>query len=65
MVQDYIIHRFIRERGGKASKQEILEALGSDKDSKRIIEEKLTMMERFGIVVIDGDVVRLIDRSTK
>ena len=59
MVQDYIIHRFVRERGGKASKQEILEALGSDEESRRMIEEKLTMMERFGIVAIEGEDVRI------
>ena len=41
MVQDYIIHRFIRESGGKVTKQEILEALGSDEESRRMIEEKL------------------------
>ena len=54
MVQDYMIHRFIREQGGKATKREILEALGSDEDSRRRIEEKLTMMERFGLVIIEG-----------
>lgn len=62
MVQDYIIHRFIRERGGGATKQEILEALGSDEESKRLIEEKLTMMERFGILTIDGEIVSLTQR---
>jgi len=59
MVQDYIIHRFIRESGGKAMKREILEALGCDEESKRMIEEKLTMMERFGIVAIEGDNIRI------
>lgn len=63
MVQDYTIHRFI-SKSGRVTKQEICEALGSDEESKRIIEEKLRMMERFGIVVIEGDVVR-IDRSGK
>ena len=59
MVQDYKIHRFIREQGGKVRKKEILEALGSDKESKRLIEDKLMMMERFGILRIDGDVVSI------
>jgi len=59
MVQDYKIHRFIREQGGKVRKKEILEALGSDKESKRLIEEKLMMMERFGLITVDGEIVSL------
>ena len=59
MVQDYIIHRFIRESGGKATKREILEALGCDEESRRTIEAKLMMMERFGIVTIEGDIIRI------
>ena len=57
MIRDHVIHRFIRERGGRATKKEILEALGRDEESKRLIEEKVTMMTRFGILAIDGDVV--------
>jgi len=59
MVQDYMIHKFVRERGGKASKQDIFEALGTDEETKRIIGEKLTMMARFGIITIKGDVIRI------
>jgi len=59
MVQDYKIHRFIREKGGKATKKEILEALGSDKESKRLIEEKLGMMARFGLITINRDEVTI------
>ena len=61
MVQDYIIHRFIREQGGKATKQQIFEALGSDKETRRRIEEKLMMMDRFGLVVIDGEEVKIAE----
>lgn len=59
MIRDNMIYKFLRERGGKASNREILEGLGSDEESRRLIEEKLTIMERFGIVIIDGDVVRI------
>ena len=59
MVQDHIIHRFLRERNGKATKKEILEALGGDEESKRLIEEKVTMMARFDILTIEGDVVSI------
>lgn len=55
MVQDYMIHKFIKQRGGKATKQEIFEALGSDQESQRIIEERLLIMQRMGVVVIDED----------
>ena len=58
-VQDYMIHRFIREKSGKATKQEVLEAFGNDEETRRMVEEKLSMMQRFGILVIDGDVIRL------
>jgi len=63
MVQDYMIHRFISRRG-KATKQEIYKALGSDEESNRIIEEKLRMMERFGIVAIQKDVVTMRKKET-
>ena len=61
MVQDYIIHRFIREQGGKATKKQIFEAFGSDKETRRRIEEKLMMMDRFGLVVIDGEEVKIAE----
>ena len=63
MIQDYVIHRFIRERGGKATKKEVLEALGRDEESKRLIEEKMMMMARFGILSIDGDVVEVTKKG--
>ena len=59
MIQDYVIHKFIRERGGKASKQEVFEALGIDEETRGMIEGKLRMMERSGFVMIDGDTVEM------
>ena len=59
MVQEYIIHRFLREQGGRATKKQILEALGSDEESKRLIKDKLTLMARFGIITINGENVIL------
>jgi len=58
-IYEYAIHRFLKERGGSASKKEIYEALGVDEKSKERIDERLAMMERFGLVVIDGDKVRI------
>jgi len=49
--------RFLRERGGSASKKEIYRALGDDVESRQMIDEKLRMMERFGLVAIDGEEV--------
>lgn len=63
MIQEYMIHRFIREHGGEATKQQIFETLGNDDESKRIIEEKLRMMERFGLVIIDGEEVKTRERT--
>ena len=58
-IFEHAIHSFIRERGGSALKKEIYAALGSDNDSKRMIDEKLRMMERFGLIVIDGEKVKI------
>lgn len=58
VIYEYAIHRFLRERGGSASKKEIYKALGDDTDaSRRMIDERLRMMERFGLIVIDGEKV--------
>ena len=59
MIQEYMIYRFIKEHGGEAKKQEIFQTLGNDDESKRIIENKLRMMERFGLVIIDGEEVKI------
>ena len=59
MVQEYKIHRFIKGQGGKASKKAIYTALGDDAESRRSIDEKLKMMERFGLIIIDGEEVKL------
>jgi len=58
-IFEHTIHGFIKKRGGSASKKEIYAALGEDADSKRIIDEKLRMMERFGLIVIEGDKVKI------
>ena len=56
-VQDYMIHQFLMKNNGKATRQEIIYALGKSAEAKRIVEEKISMMARFGIVTIDGDLV--------
>jgi len=58
-IYEHAIHRFLKERGGSASKKELYKALGVDEKSKERIDERLAMMERFGLVVIEGDKVRL------
>jgi hypothetical protein len=62
-VQDYMIHQFLMKNNGKAKRQEIIRALGENEETKRIIEEKITTMERFGIVTIDGDLVTIKQRE--
>jgi hypothetical protein len=59
VVYEYVIHRFLRERGGSASKEEIYKALGDDDASRRMIDDKLRMMERFGLVIINGEEVKV------
>jgi hypothetical protein len=59
VIYEYVIHRFLRERGGSASTKEIYKALGDDMASRGMIDEKLRMMERFGLVIIDGEQVKV------
>jgi hypothetical protein len=58
-IYEHVIHKFLREHGGSASKNEIYKALGDDAESRRMIDEKLRMMERFGLIVIDGEKVNV------
>jgi len=51
-IFEYKIHDFLRRSGGSASKEEIYKAFGEDIEAKRIIDEKLRMMERFGLIII-------------
>ena len=58
-IYEYMIHDFLRKSGGSASKEEIYRAFGGSIEAKRMIDEKLGMMERFGIVIIEKEEVRL------
>jgi len=58
-IYEHVIHRFLRERGGSASRKEIYKALGDDEASRRMIDDKLRMMERFGLIIIDEEEVRV------
>ena len=58
-IHEHVIHRFLRERGGSASKKEIYGAFGDDAESRRTIDDKLRMMERFGLIIIDGEEVKI------
>jgi len=54
-----MIHRFIKERNGKATLEEILKALSRSKEDERLINEKIRMMERFGMITVKGNVVTI------
>jgi len=54
-----MIHRFLREKNGKATIQEIFNALSSNDEDKRLIIEKIRMMERFGMVTVEGNLVTI------
>jgi hypothetical protein len=62
-VQDYMIHQYLIKNNGKAKRQEIIRAFGENEETKRIVEEKITMMARFGVVTIDGDLVIIKQRE--
>ena len=57
-IYEHTIYGFLRERGGSASRDEIYRALGDDVESRRI-DERLRMMERLGLAVIDGEEVKI------
>jgi len=59
VVYEHVIHRFLREHNGLASKKEIYKSLGDDVASRKSIDEKLRMMERFGLVTIDKEEVKI------
>ena len=58
-IFEHMIYGFLNEQGGRSSKEKIYEAIGDDAERRKNIDEKLRMMERFGIVIIDGDEVKL------
>ena len=58
-IYEYMIHDFLRKSGGSASKEEIYRAFGGSIEVKRMIDEKLRMMERFGLIIIKRGEVRL------
>jgi DNA-binding HxlR family transcriptional regulator len=58
-IYEHVIHKFLRAHGGSASKNEIYKALGDDVASRKMIDEKLRMMERFGLIVVDGEKVNV------
>lgn len=57
-----MIHRFLVKNNGKATMQQIIEALAKNEEAKSIIGEKIMMMQRFGIVSVDGDLVTITRR---
>ena len=58
-THEHVIWRFIKDREGRATKQQILEALGDGEELRKDIEEKLRTMATMRIVVIEGDAVRI------
>ena len=57
-----MIHEFLIKNNGKARKQDIIDAFGGDDETARIINEKLSMMERFGLITIKGEEVEIKPR---
>lgn len=57
---DHVIYQFLTENNGGATKrEELFDVFGSNEEVRRIIREKLLMMERFGLITIQGDVVTI------
>jgi hypothetical protein len=58
-IQDFMIYNVVRDRGGTATKAQIVEALGGGDEVGKVVEEKLRMMARFGLVVVEGNTVKM------
>lgn len=57
---DHAIYQFLQRSKGRATKrEELFDVFGSNEDARRIIEDKLMTMERFGLVTIKRDLVTL------
>lgn len=54
-----MIHRFIKERNGKTTLEEIIKALSKSEEDKQLITEKIRMMERFGMLTVKGNTVAI------
>ncbi len=55
---DHAIYQFLAENNGGATKrEELLDVFGLNEKVRRIIREKLLMMERFGLITIQGNIV--------
>jgi hypothetical protein len=57
---DHAIYQFLQRNKGRATeREELFDVFGSNEEAKRIIEDKLMTMERFGLVTIKGDLLTL------
>ena len=55
---DHAIYQFLTENNGGATKrEELFDVFGLNEEVKRIVQEKLLMMERFGLITIQGDLI--------
>jgi predicted DNA-binding transcriptional regulator len=56
-VREHDIYKFLMKNGDKMRVEEVVVALGKDKETKQAIKERILIMTRFGIVAIEGDFV--------
>jgi hypothetical protein len=55
---DHVIYQFLIKNNGRATKhEELFDAFGLNEEVGRIIKEKLLMMERFGLITIQEDLI--------
>jgi hypothetical protein len=57
---DHGIYQFLIENnGGVTKREELFDVFGVNEEARRIIKEKLLMMERFGLITIQGDLITI------
>ena len=67
-MTDFAITRFLKEKGGSATRDDIYKAFGGGKDVggkevEKDVNDRLAMMKRFGLVEYDGENVRYLERK--
>jgi hypothetical protein len=55
---DHVIYQFLTENdGGVTKREELFDVFGVSEEVRKTIKEKLLMMERFGLITIQGDLI--------
>ncbi|MCW4027716.1 MAG: hypothetical protein NWE76_09575 [Candidatus Bathyarchaeota archaeon] len=62
-ISDHAIYSFILKNDGRPTKRdEVCDAFCTNEEARRAVAEKLSLMERFGLIAVKGDLLVLKNR---